>query len=471
MDDSISDALVFFGATGDLAHKQIFPALQALVKRHGLNIPIVGVAKAGWNLDQLKARARDSIGAHGGVDETQFAKLASLLQYVDGDYTDPDTYTRLRQMLGQSQRPLHYLAIPPSLFGVVAEGLSKSGCATNARVVVEKPFGRDLQSALELQKILHDVFPEEAIFRIDHFLGKEPVQNILYTRFANLFLEPLWNRTHVSSVQVTMAENFGVQGRGAFYEEAGAIRDVVQNHLFQVLACLAMDPPTGGAKDAMRDEKARVLKAVRPLGPDDVVRGQFKGYKQEKGVACDSTVETYAAVRLYIDTWRWAGVPFYIRAGKTMPVTSTEVIVRLKRPPRETFQESDPGRPNRLRLRLSPGVAIALGMRVKVPGEHMEGEDVEMIAMHQTPDEMSPYERLLGDAMRGDQLLFAREDAIEAQWRIVDKILGNVTPVHEYEQGTWGPPEAASMFDDPEGWHNPAVSAIEPGQNQKEQKA
>jgi glucose-6-phosphate 1-dehydrogenase len=468
MDETISDALVFFGATGDLAYKQIFPALQALVTRHGLNIPIVGVAKAGWNLDQLKARARDSIGTHGGVDEAQFGKLSSLLQYVDGDYSDPNTYTQLRQVLGQTKRPLHYLAIPPSMFAVVAEGLAKSGCATNARVVVEKPFGRDLQSAQELHRILHEVFPEEAIFRIDHFLGKEPVQNILYTRFANMFLEPLWNRTHVSSVQVTMAENFGVQGRGGFYEEAGAIRDVVQNHLFQVLACLAMDPPTGEAKDAIRDEKARVLKAVRPLTADDVVRGQFKGYKNEKGVACDSTVETYAAVRLFIDTWRWAGIPFYIRAGKSMPVTSTEVIVRFNRPPRETFSEDARGLPNRLRLRLSPDVVIALGMRVKQPGEHMAGEDVEMIAMHQTGGEMSPYERLLGDAMHGDASLFAREDAIEAQWRIVENVLGNATPVHEYDQNTWGPAEAESMFGDPVGWHDPAVSAMDPGLNRKE---
>ena len=469
MDASHSDALVFFGATGDLAYKQIFPALQALVKRHGLNIPIVGVAKAGWNLDQLKARAHDSIAAHGGVEDGEFAKLAGLLQYVDGDYSDPATYTQLREVLGASQRPLHYLAIPPSMFATVAEGLEKSGCAKNARVVVEKPFGRDLESARELHRILNQVFPEDEIFRIDHFLGKEPVQNILYTRFANMFLEPLWNRTHVSSVQVTMAENFGVQGRGAFYEEAGAIRDVVQNHLFQVLACLAMDPPTGEAKDAIRDEKSRVLKAVRALSPDDVVRGQFKGYKQEKGVACDSTVETYAAVRLFVDTWRWAGVPFYIRAGKCMPVTSTEVVVRFNRPPRETFEQGSPGRPNRLRLRVSPEVVIALGMRVKLPGEHMEGEDVEMIAMHQSPDEMSPYERLLGDALHGDASLFAREDAIEAQWRIVEGILGDATPVHEYDQGSWGPAEAATMFGDEVGWHDPAPSAMDPGTNSERQ--
>jgi len=460
MDNSNSDALVFFGATGDLAYKQIFPALQALVKKHGLDIPIVGVAKAGWNLDRLKGRARDSIANHGGVDEAAFAKLSSLLQYVDGDYREPGTYTQLRQLLGKSVCPLHYLAIPPSMFAPVAEGLAKADCAKNARVVVEKPFGRDLASAQDLHRILHEFFPEPAIFRIDHFLGKEPVQNILYTRFANLFLEPVWNRTYIESVQVTMAENFGVQGRGGFYEEAGAIRDVVQNHLFQVLACLAMDPPTGEDHDSVRHEKARILRAVKPLGAQDIVRGQFKGYRQEEGVAKDSQVETFAAIKLFIDTWRWAGVPFYIRAGKCLPVTVTEVIVNFKRPPREVFPEKTPGLTNRLRLRLSPDVVIALGMRVKLPGERMEGEDVELIAKHQTGSEMTPYERLLGDAMHGDQSLFASEDAIESQWRIVDAVLDNATPVHEYEQNTWGPDEAIRLCADPGGWMNPASESV-----------
>jgi glucose-6-phosphate 1-dehydrogenase len=460
MDASQSDAIVFFGATGDLAYKQIFPALQALVKRHNLNIPIVGVAKAGWNLDQLKGRARDSIAKHGGVDEVAFAKLSSLLQYVDGDYGDAATFDQLHQVLGQARRPLHYLAVPPSMFAAVAEGLAKAGSAKDARVVVEKPFGRDLESARELGRILAEFFPEKAIFRIDHFLGKEPVQNILYTRFANLFLEPLWNRTHVQCVQINMAENFGVQGRGRFYEEAGAIRDVIQNHLFQVLACLAMDAPTGEEFDAIRDEKTRILKAVRPLIPEDVVRGQFNGYRQEAGVAPDSQVETFAALKLFIETWRWAGVPFYIRAGKCLPVTCTEVVVTFKRPPRETFQEQSPGLPNRLRLRLSPEVVIALGMRVKRSGEQMEGEDAELIAMHQAADEMSPYERLLDDALRGDQSLFAREDEIEAQWRIVQPVLGDVTPIHEYQQNTWGPPEALAIIEDESGWLNPRSNSV-----------
>jgi glucose-6-phosphate 1-dehydrogenase len=468
MDAIRSDALVFFGATGDLAYKQIFPALLALVKRHNLDIPIVGVAKAGWNLDQLKARARDSIAKHGGLNEADFAKFAALLRYVDGDYRDAATYTQLRQALGQARLPLHYLAIPPSMFAAVAEGLAKAGLAPSgkdgeARVVVEKPFGRDLESARELGRILHQFFPEPSIFRIDHFLGKEPVQNILYTRFANLFLEPLWNRTHVRSVQINMAENFGVQGRGRFYEEAGAIRDVIQNHLFQVLACLAMDPPTGEDHDAIRDEKARILKAVRPLVPGDIVRGQFKGYKQEEGVAPDSHVETFAAIRLFIDTWRWAGVPFYIRAGKCLPVTCTEVIVSLRHPPRETFSETTKGLPNRLRLRLSPEVVIALGMRVKRSGEAMEGEDVELIAARQPAGEMSPYERLLGDALHGDQSLFATEDEIEAQWRIVQPVLDDATPVYEYEQNTWGPAEATRLVGEAGGcWSNPEAPSADP---------
>jgi len=454
-----SDALVFFGATGDLAFKQIFPALMALVDRHGLTIPIVGVAKAGWGLDQFRQRAEDSLKAHGAFNEASFEKLLPLLRYVDGDYRDPQTFADLRTALGGAKRPLHYLAIPPAFFGTVVEGLAKSECALSARVVVEKPFGRDLASAKELNAILESAFPESAIFRIDHFLGKEPVQNILYTRFANFFFEPVWNRTHVNAIQITMAENFGVSGRGAFYEEAGCIRDVVQNHLLQILACLTMDPPCMQVKDSIRDEKSRVLKAVRPLAPEDIVRGQFNGYKKEKGVACDSDVETYAAVRLYIDTWRWADVPFFIRAGKCLPVTATEVIVDFKRPPRETFGEAVTGLGDHLRLRLSPDVLIALGMRVKQPGEQMVGEDVELIASHQTGSEMAPYERLLGDALRGDQSLFANEEGVEAQWRVVDPVLVDPAACVVYEPGTWGPKEADRLTAEYEGWVDPKASA------------
>jgi len=456
---SHSDAIVFFGATGDLAYKQIFPALQALVKRHTLDIPIIGVAKAGWTLDQLRVRARQSVAQHCGVDEGAFAKLSALLQYVDGDYRQAGTFTQLRKHLGRALRPLHYLAIPPSMFATVAEGLAQAGCAAEARVVVEKPFGRDPRSARELNNTLHRFSPESAIFRIDHFLGKEPVQNILYTRFANLFLEPIWNRAHIHSVQITMAENFGVQGRGRFYEEVGAIRDVIQNHLLQVLACLAMDPPAGEDNYAVRDEKARLLKAVRPLATADVVRGQYRGYRQEEGVAPASQVETYAAVKLFIDTWRWADVPFYIRAGKCLPVTVNEVIVTFKRPPLETFAECASGLANHLRLRLSPEVIIALGMRAKLPGERMLGEGVELIATHQSGDEMTPYERLLGDALRGDPSLFAREDAIEAQWKIVGPALGDVPPIYEYAPNTWGPVEAESMMDPLGGWVDPKGSS------------
>lgn len=454
-----SDALVFFGATGDLAFKQIFPALLALVARHDLDIPVVGVAKAGWNLDQFKQRARDSITAHGPFDEQAFERFSGLLRYVDGDYRDARTYADLRAAIDGAQRPLHYLAIPPAFFGTVVEGLAKSGCSSSARVVVEKPFGRDLASARQLNSILERFFPEESIFRIDHFLGKEPVQNILYTRFANFFLEPVWNRNHIRSVQITMAEDFGVKGRGAFYEEAGCLRDVLQNHLLQVLACLTMDPPGGHVHDAIRDEKARILKAVRPLAPQDLVRGQFQGYRQERGVAPDSQVETFAAVKLHIDTWRWADVPFFIRAGKCLPVTATEVIVDFKRPPRETFGETITGIGDHLRLRLSPDVLIALGMRVKTPGEHMTGEDVELVATHQTGSEMAPYERLLGDAMKGDQTLFASESAIEAQWRIVEPVLTDPGPVHEYQPATWGPAAANELTADFDGWVDPKPAA------------
>lgn len=447
-----SDALVFFGATGDLAFKQIFPALQSMIRHGALDVPVIGVAKAGWDLDRLKARARESIEQHGGVDEAAFARLLSLLRYVDGDYGDAATFQALKSQLGEASHPLHYLAIPPSLFETVIAHLSQSGCATNARVVVEKPFGHDLTSARELNRTIHRYFPEANIFRIDHYLGKEPVQNLMYFRFANSFLEPVWNRNYIRSVQITMAENFGVQGRGAFYDATGAIRDVIQNHMLQLTALLAMDPPMEHTHEGMRAEKSRVLNAVTPLMPDDVVRGQFDGYRSEPGVAPDSTVETFAAVRLNIDSWRWSGVPFLIRAGKCLPVTATQVLVELKRPPQDVFRERPAPHSNYYRFELSPSVVIALGARSKRPGEDMVGEDVELILHEETAEDVPPYERLLGDAMRGDPERFAREDTVEAAWRVVDPILGPSTPVHVYEPGTWGPADADDLTPGNAGW-------------------
>jgi glucose-6-phosphate 1-dehydrogenase len=448
---------VFFGASGDLAYKEVFPALQGLVQRNRLDIPVIGVARSGWDLERLRARARESLEQHGKVDEEAFARLAGLLRYIDGDYADPRTFQRLRKALGDAKRPLHYLAIPPSMFATVTEGLAAAGCIDGARVVVEKPFGRDLASARELNRILHRHLPEDSIFRMDHFLGKEPIQNILYLRFANALLEPLWNARYVKQMQITMAEDFGVQGRGAFYEEAGAIRDVLQNHLLQVLALLAMDAPAVHAPDATRHERARLLQAVRPLDRSSVVRGQFRGYRDEPGVAADSAVETYVAARLAIDTWRWAGVPFYIRAGKRLPVTDTEVLVEFRRPPLELFGELIPSRSNHLRLHLGPDVRIELGLRVKLPGDQLIGEDVELVAANRPTGGRSPYERLLGDAMHGETELFARQDTVEAEWRVVDAVVGDdATPLYEYDPGTWGPVEAGQLVVGDGGWSDPS---------------
>ena len=447
----LSDALVFFGATGDLAYKKIFPALQAMTRRGRLDVPVIGVAKSGWSLEQFRARARESLERHGGIDEKAFAALVSRLRYVDGDYHDPATYEALRKELDGATHPAHYLAIPPGAFATVVEGLAASSCATSARIIVEKPFGRDLASAQALNTTIHAVFDESAVFRIDHYLGKEPVQTLLVFRFANTFLEPIWNRNYIASVQITMAEQFGVEGRGRFYEEAGAIRDVVQNHLLQVVGFLAMEAPMISYPESLRDEQVKVFRTIRPLSPDDLVRGQFRGYRKEDGVAPNSAVETFAAVRLHIDSWRWDGVPFFIRAGKCLPLTATEVTVTLKRPP---LSRLSPGETNYFRFRLGPDVVIGVGARVKKPGEEWVSEPTELTVVQKPEgDEMDAYERLLGDAMEGDRTLFAREDGVEAAWAIVEPILGDVTPVHEYDCGTWGPPEADALTTDVGGWH------------------
>ena len=462
MNNIPSDALVLFGATGDLAYKKIFPSLYSMVQNDELNVPVIGVARGDYNTDSLRQRVRSSVEDFGRtLDDASISRLTDLIRFVKGDYQDPQTFSQIKKKLGEAKHPLFYLAIPPSLFPDVIENLAQAGCTEGARVVVEKPFGRDLASAQALNQTLHKSFEEDAIFRIDHYLGKEPVQNLLYFRFANTFLEPFWNRNYIKRVQITMAEDFGIKGRGRFYEETGAIRDVVQNHILQVIALLAIEPPSGGNPDALRDEKVKILKAIKPLNKEDLLRGQYTGYRDIEGVADDSQVETFAAIRFSIDSWRWADVPFYVRAGKNLAARVTEVLVELKSPPQAVFGEASSCAANYVRFRLGPEVEIAMGALSKMPGDTMMGYPTELSVCHEHINDRPPYERLIGDAMDGDATLFARQDGVEAEWRIVDPILTDGGPVHPYQPGSWGPESVGSIIADGCKWHTPKTPSTE----------
>jgi glucose-6-phosphate 1-dehydrogenase len=455
-----SDALVLFGATGDLARKKIFPAVYEMERAGACGVPVVGVASSEWDDDRLREHARESLTAKGDVDEVAWKALAGRLSYVSGNYREQSTYENLAGQLAGVERPLFYLAIPPALFDDVVQGLAAVGLnGEGSRVVVEKPFGRDFESARDLNDVLHRVFPEKAIFRIDHFLGKEPVENLLVFRFANSMLEPVWNRNHVSHVQVTMAESFGVDSRGRFYESVGALRDVFQNHLLQVIALLAMEPPVSAHEQALRDEKVRLWRQIRGIDPAKVVRGQYRGYSDEAGVDPGTDVETYAALQLEIESWRWAGVPWLIRAGKNLPVTALDATVTFTAPPRMLFSGKRAARPtpNRLRFRLGHDDGVTLQLQAKTPGEELATRDIDLEVDYESvmPHRQEAYQRLLEDAMDGDHRRFGRADGVEEQWRIVQDALDNPPPVQLYHRGTWGPAGAEALAAGVGGWIEP----------------